>query len=178
MQNDYFEGGRWELYHAKEAAIQAEKILNDFREKKQCIIHIQHISNTETAAFFLPDTDGVKIHSLVNPHIGEYIIVKHRPNSFYQTDLEKVLKKHKITNLTICGMMSHMCVDTTVRAAKDLGYHITLIQDACTTKDMVVDDEVIPATTVHNVFMGALKQSFATLMTADEFLGMRHSLDN
>ena len=34
----------------------------------------------------------------------------------------------------MCGMMTHMCVDTTVRAAKDLGYLVTLISDACATK--------------------------------------------
>lgn len=44
--------------------------------------------------------------------------------------------KKDITDLVVCGMMTHMCVDTTVRAAKDYGYGITLISDGCATKDL------------------------------------------
>ncbi len=38
--------------------------------------------------------------------------------------------------MIICGMMTHMCVDTTVRAAMDYGYSVKVVGDACATMDL------------------------------------------
>lgn len=46
-------------------------------------------------------------------------------------------------------MMTHMCIDATVRAAVDLGFETTLIEDACATKDLSYLDKVVPAEQVH-----------------------------
>ena len=51
----------------------------------------------------------------------------------------------------MCGMMTHMCVDTTVRAAKDLGYLVTLISDACATKDLEWNGRKLPASFINDV---------------------------
>ena len=56
--------------------------------------------------------------------------------------------------------MSHMCVDTTVRAAFDLGYNIELINDACATKDLEFKGKTIKAKDVHNAFMASLDSTF------------------
>ena len=61
-----------------------------------------------------------------------------------------------------------MCVDTTVRAAKDLGYQVTLISDACATKDLEWQGEKIPAEIEQNVFLASLNQKFATIMTVED----------
>ena len=42
-------------------------------------------------------------------------------------------------------MMTQMCVDATVRAAKDLGYNCIIISDACATKDLEFQDQIIKA---------------------------------
>jgi nicotinamidase-related amidase len=76
----------------------------------------------------------------------------------------------EITELVICGAMSHMCIDTTVRAAKELGFKCILIADACATRNLKFGDEILPAQTVHSVFMAALDGTFATIMTAEEYL--------
>lgn len=54
-----------------------------------------------------------------------------------------------------------MCVDTTVRAAKNFGYNITLMEDACATKDLTYNGNLISAATVGNVYMASLKKTFA-----------------
>ena len=81
----------------------------------------------------MPNTDGARIHREIKPQDSEKIIEKHYPNSFYETDLHEKLKRDSITELVVCEMMTHMCVDTMVRAAKDLGYQVTLILNACAT---------------------------------------------
>ena len=96
------------------------------------------------------------------------MIIKHEPNSFYETALQNELSQSGVTELVVCGMMTHMCVDTTVRAAKDYGYHTILVEDACATRDLEWNQEWIPAETVQKVFMASLNQEFACVTTSIE----------
>ena len=54
---------------------------------------------------------------------GEKAIVKRRYSGFYQTDLECTLRNLGITQVTICGVFSHICPYTTAFDAffRDLG---------------------------------------------------------
>ena len=61
-------------------------------------------------------------------------------------------------------MMTHMCVDTTVRAAMDYGYQVKLVADACATMDLKRNGETIPAEIVHKTFIAALDGVFATIV--------------
>ncbi len=170
IQNDYFEGGLFPLHNPQAALANAQNALSRFRSAGLPVIHAQHINTREGATFFLPDTQGVKIHEALTPLDGEYVVVKHAPSSFYQTNLAEILSSLHITSLVVCGMMSHMCIDTTVRAAKDYGISITLLEDACATRDLEWDGVAIPAQTVHKTFMAALNGIFANVTQADEFV--------
>lgn len=170
IQNEYFKGGERELFQPEAAAANARRLLDRFREKKEPVFFIQHINLQQGSTAFLPGTKGVEIHSSISPNAEECILVKHAPNSFYQTGLEERLLEKGIRHLVMCGMMSHMCIDTTARAARDLGFSVTLIHDACTTKDLTWNSQAIPAPTVHNAFMAALSGTFAKLASAEEYL--------
>ena len=67
-------------------------------------------------------------------------------------------------------MMTHMCVDTTVRAAFDLGYTNTLIADCCATLDLTCNSETVTAKEVQNAFLAALNGTFCTLLATKEFI--------
>jgi len=168
VQNDYFPGGKSELHNALKTLDNIEKILAWFRQKQLPVIHVQHINTYEGAAFFLPETEGTCIHNRLTPIKGENLITKHAPNSFLGTNLEAILRENDITNLVICGMMSHMCIDTTVRACMDHGIKVTLPEDACTTKNLMWQGEQIPAEVVHNTFMAALNGMFANVTKTRE----------
>ena len=170
IQNDYFPGGKMELVSMEEAAKKAGELLKAFRTAGKPVFFIKHVSTRSDATFFVPGTQGTDIHSSVSPLPDETIIEKHFPNSFLQTDLLSVLKESEVTDLIICGAMSHMCIDTTVRAAKELGFKCTLIADACATRNLKFGEEILPAQTVHASFMAALDGMFATVMIADEYL--------
>jgi nicotinamidase-related amidase len=169
IQNDYFENGNSLLSHPEKAATNAARLLDLFRTSDLPVIHVQHINLSEGATFFIPNTEGVKINSSVTPISKEPIIKKNTPNSFYKTELKTTLDQLQIEHLVICGMMTHMCIDTTVRAAKDYGYRVTLVQDACTTKDLLGLDGVIPAQTVHNTFIAALNGIFANIIDTKDY---------
>lgn len=169
VQNDYFPNGNCELFKAEEALHTIKRLLEDFRKRNLPVIYIQHISAMQ-ATFFVPETDGVEINKEIEPLDKETVIVKHYPNSFYETKLQEELMKNDVTDLVVCGMMTHMCVDTTVRAAKDYGYKITLISDGCATKDLEWNGDTLSASIVQSVYMTSLNQKFATVTTSTEFL--------
>lgn len=175
IQNDYFQGGRCELRDPLAALAKARRILEAFRARNAPVFHIRHVNTAENAVFFTPGSFGAEIRAEVAPIPGEREIVKRGPNSFYRTELDKALKRMKIRRVVACGMMSHMCVDTTVRAAKELGYEIDLIEDACATKDLRWRGSILAARDVHGAFMAALDRMFAQVTTADQWLGARFS---
>jgi nicotinamidase-related amidase len=168
IQNDYFPGGAMELAGSSAAAAQAGKLLQAFRQKALPVIHIQHISTRPGATFFLPDTAGVQIHEGIAPEIGEAIFQKHYPNSFRETPLREHLRERQISELVIAGMMTHMCVDTTTRAAADLGFQCVLAHDACAARALSFNGITVSAQDVHAAFLAALNGLFANVLPVDE----------
>lgn len=170
IQNDYFPKGRYDLEGMEPAAQNAAKVLKAFRGQEMPIYHIRHENEGDEPPFFERGTIGAQIHDSVAPEGDEAVVLKHKPNCFFKTHLQELLKRDEIEHLIICGSMSHMCIDTTVRAACDLGYTCTLIHDSCATHDLEFNDEVIDAATVHATFMASLEGDFAELLSADTFV--------
>lgn len=165
IQNDYFPDGAMVLEGSVEAGARAGELLAAFRRAGRPVIHIQHVSLQPGATFFLPATPGVKIHPCVAPQTGEAVIEKHFPNSFRETALLATLQGKAIDELVIAGMMTHMCVDATVRAAFDFGLRCHVASDACATRALVFNGESVPAAQVHAAFLAALQGIYATLGT-------------
>ncbi len=169
IQNDYFDNGTMPLAGSEEASKNAKRILESFRADRLPIVHIQHIASRSSATFFLPDTKGAEIHDNVKPAGQEKVIVKHYPNSFRETGLLEFLKSRQINDLVVCGMMTHMCVDATVRAAKDYGFNIILIGDACATKDLEINGQTVKAEEVQKSFLAALNYFYSTVVTTQQY---------
>lgn len=170
IQNDYFAGGKMALVGPDQASVNAADLLATFRRLQLPVIHVQHIAAQAGATFFLPDTDGVKTHESVAPLAGETVITKHYPNSFRKTTLLQHLNDHDIGHLVIAGMMTHMCIDTTTRAACDLEFTVQLAHDACATKALTFDGVEIPADHVQRAYIAALNGSFAKAETTKEII--------
>ena len=168
IQNDYFPGGKMELVGMEAAAQKARGVLEMFRARNKPIFHIQHLSNRPGATFFLPETDGAEIHESVSPKGGEPVIQKHFPNCFAATSLQDQLRELGVEEIIFCGAMSHMCIDTTVRAAFDLGFHCTVVSDACATRNLEFGGMAIEASLVHAAFMAALSAPFARVVEVNK----------
>jgi nicotinamidase-related amidase len=166
IQNDYFPGGAMELVGANEAGANAGKLLAAFRGKSLPVIHIQHVSIRAGATFFLPGTKGMEIHESVRPIEGETIFQKNFPNAFRQTPLLEHLRGAGIANLVIAGMMTHMCVDTSTRAAADQGFACSLAQDACATRALAFNGVQVSAENVQAAYLAALNGAFAKVAPA------------
>lgn len=170
IQNDYFSGGKMELVGMDAACANALELLTTFRENHYPVIFIQHLAIKPNATFFIPGTTGAEIHHSIKPQNDETVIIKHYPNSFRETNLHKYLQEQGLTELIICGAMTHMCIDTTTRAATDLGYTCTLIADACATRDLIFDGKQVPANQVQTAYLAALNGTFANVVSTGHFV--------
>lgn len=169
IQNDYFPGGKMELAGAEQAARSAAALLQCFREHGGHHVHIQHESIRPGAAFFLRGTHGIAIHDSVAHFEGEPLVVKHSPNSFRETPLLQMLRDWNIERVVVCGMMTHMCVDATVRAAADFGFQVIVAADACATRALSYGETTVPAAHVQAAFLAAFK-SYGQVQTVEDII--------
>lgn len=95
------------------------------------IIYVQH--NGYSGHPLEPGSDGWPIHPAIAPAEGELIVGKSTPDSFHETTLQQELTNRGITKLVVTGIQTELCVDTTCRRAKSLGYETTLVTDAHST---------------------------------------------
>jgi len=171
IQNDYFPGGAMALCDQPAAAAKAATVLAAFRRAGRPVIHIRHEAARPGATFFLPGTPGADIHPSVAPAPGETILTKAWPNSFRDTPLLGRLRETGATRLVVAGMMTHMCVDATVRAAFDLGFAVTVPGDACATRDLTHGGRTVAAVDVQAAFLAALAAVYAAVVSSDALAG-------
>jgi len=73
---------------------------------------------------------GQEFYGRVSPEEDEAIVTKHRYNAFIGTDLEITLRAKSIKTVVVCGITTNLCVETTVRHAFCLDYHVVVPRDA------------------------------------------------
>ncbi|MBL4765276.1 MAG: cysteine hydrolase [Colwellia sp.] len=175
FQNDYYStyaGAKWALSDTETAAANAAVLLTEFRQQGLPIIHVRHEFPSDDAPFFLPKSEGAKIHKSVAAFEGEAVILKHKINSFRDTELQKILNELNVDKLVIVGAMSHMCIDAVTRAAVDFGYECHVAHDACATLDLEFNGVTVPAKYVHHAFMAALSFGYCNVDSTDKLLNL------
>ncbi|MGB3123097.1 MAG: cysteine hydrolase family protein [Pseudomonas sp.] len=170
IQNDYFPQGKWPLDGVEAAADKAAQVLKAFRQAGDAVIHVRHEFTSEDAPFFTPGSEGAHLHAKVLNEANEPVVLKHFVNAFRETNLRTLLEQRSITDVVVVGSMSHMCIDAVARAAADLGYKVTVIHDACATRDLEFNGQVIPAAQAHAAYMASLGFAYAEVVSADEYL--------
>lgn len=143
------------------------RILEHFRDKKLPVFHIKN-----------PDTeyDDLFIETIPEllPLENEVVIERKEINCFYETDLHRKLQELEINELVICGMLTDLVIDTAVRFAKDLAYDVTLISDACVSRDLEFNGIKFPSILVTNVFLAALQNDYAQILSSKEYISIQN----
>ena len=164
-QNEYLDGSLF-LSNGSEACHVAAELLDMFRQAHAPIIHVVHHSRPG-AALFDPDTSKVNILDTLTPSENETVVVKSFPNAFVGTELENVLRATGRKDLVIAGFMTHMCVDSTVRAASNLGFRNFVVADACATRALphpIQPMKIVSAEEVHVGALVAIADRFASVI--------------
>jgi nicotinamidase-related amidase len=94
------------------------------------------------------DDEATAIHPAVAPEPGEVVVTKRRVGAFSGSDLDVVLRAGAVEELVLCGIATSGVVLSTLRAAADLDYGLTVLRDACADGDpevhRVLLDKVFP----------------------------------
>ncbi|MGT4067363.1 UNVERIFIED_CONTAM: cysteine hydrolase [Aeromonas hydrophila] len=95
---------------------------------------------------------------------ADLVFDKQRPSAFHGTALDSWLQQRGVQTLLVTGMKTQYCIDTTCRAAADLGYSVVLVSDAHTC----MDTETLAATQIIAHHNATLAGPFVQLMSSDE----------
>ena len=106
----------------------------------------------------VPPPDPV---SLIIPEVQplpyEPVVVKHRVNAFFGTDLELILRAHAIDTLVLLGHATSGVILSTVRYAADADYRLVVVEDGCADRDVEV----------HTLLMQRIFPRQATVVSAE-----------
>lgn len=105
---------------------------------------------------------GAQIVEELKPHEGEHVIVKRGYDGFANTTLDTVLRNLGVTTCVVVGVMTGVCVSSTVRGGVELNYHMTVIDDA------VAD----PGRETHAAELKILARNFAAVKTTREVIAL------
>lgn len=78
----------------------------------------------------IKDSWGAQIIDELAPGAGDYVIHKQRFNAFYQTELELMLRCWDIKTLIVCGVITEVCVESTIREAFVRDFDVLEVSDA------------------------------------------------
>ena len=95
----------------------------------------------------------------------DFVFTKRYPSCFRDTGLQAALLRRGVKQLVIAGMKTEFCVDTTCRAAPELGFRTVLITDAHTT----MDNKHLSANTIIAHHNSTLAGPFVTISTAGDW---------
>jgi len=79
----------------------------------------------------LAGTWGAQVVDELARHDDDYELVKRRFSAFFETELDSWLRQRNITQLIVCGVVTNICVRSTVHDGFFRGYDIYVPADAC-----------------------------------------------
>jgi len=103
--------------------------------------------------------EDYKVAEEVAPQNGDIVIRKKRVSAFAGSDLEVILRAQEIEHIVLTGIATSGVVLSTLRAAADKDYAITVLSDCCADRD----EEV------HRVLTTKVFPRQAEVMTAGEW---------
>ena len=80
-------------------------------------------------------SEGAEFVDELAPAAGELTVAKRRYSAFSGTDMDLLLRAHRIRSVICCGVSTNVCVETTTRAAFELDYYVVVPPDACGSWD-------------------------------------------
>jgi nicotinamidase-related amidase len=133
VQNDYFPGGKFELWNAEETLENCLVAIAEAKSAGHSVVLIQHLVDGP-GPFFNRGTTGSEIHPRVLEAAPDAtIITKQQADSFRETSLKAHLDQLGTKELVLAGMMTHNCVTHTALSKDAESYSVKILGPATTT---------------------------------------------
>ncbi len=140
-------------------------LLAHWRSTGRPVIHVRHAS-TEPASAYRPGQPGHAFKPEATPLPGETVVGKSVNSAFIGTDLEARLMAGGVTALVVAGVITNNSVEATVRHAGNLGFAVSLVEDACFTFARRDHGGVLrDAQTVHDMSLANLDGEYCAVVT-------------
>ena len=78
-------------------------------------------------------TPGAEVIAELTPEPEDYVVPKHRWSAFAGTPMDILLRGLSIDTILLAGGSTDIGILSTACAARDLGYHLVILRDACHT---------------------------------------------
>jgi nicotinamidase-related amidase len=155
-----------------EADARIGDLIGAFRAAGLPVIHVHHCEMIEGSEFH-PDATGYKPQPCATPLTGEAVFVKERSSAFAGTGLEPHLRVAGLSDLVIAGGAANFCVESTTRAASDMGFRVTLAEDALLNHQKTQrDGRVAPPQEVLAMTLANLGGQFAEVLKTSDIVAM------
>lgn len=172
------EGRRYYFNRLKTKVLPGMSLLQDeFRSNMLEVIHCRICALTRDGRdrsaghrrlglLAAPESKESEFLEEVAPQGDEIVINKTASGVFSSTNLHYVLSNMGIKSLYLCGVYTNECVETTARDACDLGYFVTVIDDACATVTKQL----------HEASLATLRDRYARISTVEEVMRQLESI--
>ncbi|MFK0171529.1 isochorismatase family protein [Streptomyces sp. NPDC090306] len=181
VQESFRAGGQWETLSDPKITDRVDRLLRIARRAGDLVVWVLH-SEPGSGGVFDPALGHVRVLDELRREEGEPLIHKTAHNAFTTTNLQQLLTERGIRELTVCGIRTEQCVETTARLASDLGYGVTFVIDATATNpiphrdapagltatELLADPRTLSAQEIIRRTEYALAGRFATIATLAE----------
>jgi nicotinamidase-related amidase len=175
----------WAAVSNPELVPNVQRLVAAARAAGDLVVWVLH-AEPGTGGAFDPANGHVRLIDGLDPADGEPILTKTAHNAFTTTNLQQRLTERGIRGLTVCGLRTEQCVETTARLAFDLGYDVTYVTDATATfpsphrdapesqtvAELLADPRTLSAKDMTERTEYALAGRFATVRTTAEVAGL------
>jgi isochorismate hydrolase len=122
---------------APAALVQVSRLASAFQQSGRPVIFTRHLNTPEDAGQMAgwwrdllgPASPLAGISSALAPLVS-CLVEKSQYDAFYNTPLEGLLRQQGVTQVVISGVMTHLCCETTARAAFVRGFEVFFTIDA------------------------------------------------
>ena len=143
--------------------------LATWREHQYPVIHIQHASSNVKSPLH-PDNKGFAFKEAFQPLPNEQHYTKSVNSAFIGTPLENYLRQQGIEQIVVAGLTTDHCVSTTVRMAGNLGFNVTLLEDATATFGREHKNTHYAADDIHRYHCMSLDGEFCQVKMTEEVI--------
>jgi nicotinamidase-related amidase len=170
VQESFRQRESWAASSNPEIVKPVRRLTEAFRTAGETVVWVLH-EEPGTGGVFDPALGFVRLMAGLEPAENEPVIHKTSHNAFTTTNLQQRLTSAGVTEVTVCGIRTEQCVETTARVASDLGYEVVFVTEATATQPIEHWDGSGRTLGVEEVIARteyALAGRFATIRTVDE----------
>jgi nicotinamidase-related amidase len=167
-QDSFKAGPRWNRRSNPAFEKNVAALIDSYRTARLPVVFFLHTDKDEG---FARDSPSFKLMDFLKPRPDEPVMVKNTRNCFTSTILQPYLLEKGVRRLTITGIQTEQCCETTARIAADLGYAVDFVTEATMTFPIPNWDkpgEELGVDAIRERTEYALRRRFARITTVNQ----------